>query len=99
MLIWSLRDLLQNQSLEIFLICIVVLYFPHNNTALFTCMMNVRHQTRQAFVTSFSLFCDRTGKFVNRPKNVRSPNTSQIQTFENNLWQTVDNYSTDAFFL
>ena len=33
MLTSSLQDLLQNQSLEIILICIVVLCFPHNSTA------------------------------------------------------------------
>ena len=51
----------------------------------FTCMMNVRDQTRQAFVTRICPFCDRTSKFVHRPHNIMSPNTSQIQTFQNNL--------------
>ena len=35
MLTWSFQGLLQNQSLETILICIVVLCFPHNNIACF----------------------------------------------------------------
>ena len=41
-----------------------------------TCMMNVRDQTRQAFVARFCPFCESTRKLVHRPQNVRSPNTS-----------------------
>ena len=34
---------------------------------LFTCMMNVRNQSIQAFVISFGPFCNRSYKFVHRP--------------------------------
>ena len=49
-------------------------------------MMNVRDQTRQAFVACFCPFRYSTSKLVHRPQNIKSPNTSQIQTFQNHLW-------------
>ena len=58
----------------------------------FTCMMNVKDQTRQAFVTRFCLFCDRTSKFVHRHQNIKSPNTSRIQTFQN-VWANCRQFS------
>ena len=69
--------------------------------SVFTCVMNVRDQTRQTFVTSFSPFRYRTSKFVHRPRNIKSPNTSQIQTFQNNLWancRSFNNWSIFFFF-
>ena len=74
-----------NQSLETILICIVVLCFPRDNIVKFTCVVNVTNQTSQAFVTSSGPFGDCSCEFVHRPYNIRSPNTSQIQTFQNNL--------------
>ena len=59
MLILSLRDPLQNQSLETIQVCIVV--------SVFTCVMNVRDQTRQAFATGSGPFCDSTSKFIHGP--------------------------------
>ena len=55
--------------------------------------MNVSDQTRQTFVTSLGPFCDRSSMFVHRPKNVRSPNTSQVQAFQNNLWAYLWQFS------
>ena len=68
MLTSSLRGLLQNRSLETILICIVVLCFPITILPAFTCVMNVRDQTRQTSVTSFCPFRYRTSKFVHRQK-------------------------------
>ena len=53
----------------------------------------------QASVTGFRPFCDRTNKFVHRPWNIRSPNTSQIQTFQNNLWANCRQFSYWLHFL
>ena len=54
MFILSLQDLLQNQSLETVPICTVFRIVSHRTIlAVFTCTMNVRDQTRQAFVTIF----------------------------------------------
>ena len=65
----------------------------------FTCMMNARDQMLQACVTSFSPWCDRPSKFVHRPRNVQFPNTSQIQTYHNNLWTTCRQFSCWLIFL
>ena len=46
-----------------------------------TCMMNVRNQSIQAFVTGHGPFGDRSCKFVHWPKNIRSSNTCQIHAF------------------
>ena len=79
MLTSSLQGLLRNQSLETILICNVVLCFPHKNIMpVFTCVMNVRDQTRQTFVTCFCSFRYRTSKFVHRPQNIKSTNTCKI---------------------
>ena len=51
----------------------------------FTCVMNARNQTSQTFVACSRPFCNRTIKFVHRPWNIRSINSSQIQAFQNNL--------------
>ena len=67
--------------------------------SVFTCRVNVRDQTRQAFVTCFCPFCCSTRKFVHRPQNVRSSNTSQIHTFENNLWPNCRQFSHWLIFL
>ena len=85
--------LLQNQSLEIIQACIVVLCSDITILSVLTCVMNVRDQTRQAFVASFCPFCDRTSKLVHGPQNIRSPNTNRIQTFENNLWADCRQFS------
>ena len=57
----------QNQNLEIFLICIFVLCFKHEKLFEYMCMMNVRDQTRQAFVARTCPFRDGTSKFVHGP--------------------------------
>ena len=41
----------------------------------FTCVMNVRHQSIQAFVKCFGPLCDRSCKFVHWPQNIRSSNS------------------------
>ena len=45
----------------------------------FTCVMNVWNQT--TFVTGFGPFCDRSCKFIHWPKNIRSSNSCQVETF------------------
>ena len=74
MLILTLQGLLQNQSLETILVCIVVLCFPHKNIVCIH-LYDERDQTRQACVTGFGPFCYRTRKLVHRPQNIKSPNT------------------------
>ena len=67
----------------------------------FTCMMNVHDQTRQAFVASFCPFCDRTSKFLHRPWNVNFTFSSQVLTFQNNVWancRQVSNWLIFIFF-
>ena len=54
--------------------------------SVFTCVMNIRHQSIQAFVTRFRPFCQSTCKLVHKPLNIGSTNTSQVKTFHNNLW-------------
>ena len=76
-LILKLRDPLQNESLERIQVYIAVLCFPHNSMSVFTCVMNVRDQTRQAFVTRFCPFRHRKSKVVQRPQNMRSPHHSE----------------------
>ena len=44
----------------------------------FTCVMNVRYQSIQAFVTGFGPFCNRSCKFVHWPQNIRSSNSCQV---------------------
>ena len=53
MFIMSLQSLLQNENLETNQIVIVVLYSHITKLPKFTCMMNVRDQTIQSFVTGF----------------------------------------------
>ena len=43
-----------------------------------TCVMDVRYQTIQAFVTGFGPFCNGSFKFVHWPWNIRSSNTCQV---------------------
>ena len=83
MLILSLQSLLQNPNLETKLVCIVVLYFPHNNIAGYhlydeckrSNASSVLSQDFVHFVTArASLFAD---------QKIWSPNTSEIQTFQN----------------
>ena len=56
-----------------------------------TCVMNVRYQSIQAFVTCCGPFRTWSCKFVHWPKNIRSSNKCQVQAFQNNLeaylWQ------------
>ena len=86
MLILSPRDLRQNLNAKTILICIVVLYSHMTILFEFTCVMNVWDHTCWAFVTGSGPFSDSTSSFVHGPYNIRSTNTGQIQTFENNLW-------------
>ena len=51
--------------------------------------MNVRYQSIQALVTCFGPFCDRSCKFVFSPKNIRSPNTCQIQALQKNNFESI----------
>ena len=57
----------------------------------FTCMMDVRYQTIQSFITGFGPFRNRSCKFVHWPENIMSSNTCQIQAFQKYLrgyfWQ------------
>ena len=57
----------------------------------FTCVMDVRYQSIQAFVTNFYPFCNRPRKFVHWPWNIGSSNTCQEKAFQNSLraciWQ------------
>ena len=85
------------RSLETNLVCIVVLRFHTTILPVFNCVMNVRGETRQTFVTSFCPLCDRTNKFVYLLSNVRSTNSCQIQSFQNNCEETLDNSPTDPF--
>ena len=56
-----------------------------------TCMMNVRDQTRQAFVTRFCPFCcDRTSKIVHRPQNISSPIRAKYRHFRTICEHTFD---------
>ena len=51
-----------------------------HNTILFifTCVMNVRDQSIQAFVTGFGPFCDWSCKFVHWPWNIGSSNVTDM---------------------
>ena len=49
--------------------------------SVFIYVMNVGNQTSEASVTSSCPFCDRSCNFVDRPENVKSSNSCQIQTF------------------
>ena len=51
----------------------------------FTCVMNVRNHSSQAFVTSSGPFGDCSCKFVYRPKNVKSINSCKIQASQDTL--------------
>ena len=64
MLTLSIQSLLQNQSLEIIQICIVVLCFLHDNGACIHMCDECRKSTVQTFITCFGPFRDRTSKFV-----------------------------------
>ena len=44
----------------------------------FICVMNVRHQAIQAFVTGFGPFCDRSCKFIHWPWSIRSSNSAKL---------------------
>ena len=88
MLILSLQGLLQNQSLETILVCIVVPYFHITILRVFTCMMNVRDQTRQAFLSRFCPFCDRTIKFVHRPQISGLPTRAKYRHFST-IWSKL----------
>ena len=55
----------------------------------FTCMMNVRGQTTQSFVTSFGPLCDRSCKFFHWPYNIRSSNKCQVH------FRTIGEYTFD----
>ena len=63
-LILSLLGLPQNQNLEPILICIVVHCFHVAILSEFTCVVNVRNQTSQPFVTSSGPFGHCSCKFV-----------------------------------
>ena len=93
MLILSLQGLLPNQNLERIHVCIVVWVSHLTLLLVLTSKKKAWDQTRQAFVTRLFPFCDRTSKFVHRPQNIRSPNTSQIQRFQNNLWANCGQFS------
>ena len=93
----SLQRLLQNQSPETILVCTVVLCFPHNNIA---CI----HMCDEFKKSNVPRVCHKilstlwTRKFVHRPQNIKSPNTRQIQTFQNNLWANCIHFSYWSYF-
>ena len=59
---------------------------PWQKLSVIMCVMNVRNQTSQAFVTSSCPFCNCSSKFVYGPKNVRSTSSCQVQAFPDYLW-------------
>ena len=99
MLISSLQGLLQNQNPETILICIVVLYFPHDNIVwIHMCdectrsnVPSVRHKVL-SILWPHEQVCSQT-------TNIRSPNTSQIQTFQKKLWTNCRQFSCWLIFL
>ena len=96
----SLQGLLQNQNVEnIILICIVVLCFPHAMLFEFTCVMNVRDQTRQAFVTRFCHFVTARASLFTDHKISSLPISAKYEHFRTICEQTADNSPTDPFFL
>ena len=78
MLILSLQGLPQNQNLERILICIVVLCFPRSNIV----WIHVCDECTRSNALNVR---DCTSKFVHG-SYIRSSNTSQEKTFQNNLW-------------
>ena len=63
--ILNLQDLPRSQSPETVPICIAWKYFPHDNiVCTHLCVMNIRNQSIQAFVTGFGPFCYGTCKLV-----------------------------------
>ena len=46
----------------------------------------------------FCPFCDHMSKFIHRPQNIRSPNTSQTQTFHSKLWANCWQFSNWSYF-
>ena len=97
MLILNLQCLLQNQSLETTQVCIVVLCFRITILPEFTCVMNVRYQTRQAFVTRFGPFVKAHASLFTDNKISSLPIRAKYRHFRTICEQTVDNSPTDSF--
>ena len=85
--ILSPQDLLQNRSLETVPACIVLQYYHIAILFVFTCVMNVRYQSIQSFVTSFGPFRNRSCKFIHWEYQVFQyvPSTSISEQFERML--------------
>ena len=98
MLTWNLTGLLQNQSLETILICIVVC-FPRNNIAWIhmcdECKRSNAKRLSQAFVhfvtARASLFTD------HKISGSTIPTCAKIEIFQNICAQTVDKSPADSF--
>ena len=97
MLILSLRDLLQNQNLEIILVYNVVLHFTHNNiVGIHLCdectrssVPSICHK-RSSILWPHEQVCSQTIKYL-------PTNTSKYRHFWTICEQTVDNCPTDSF--
>ena len=100
MLILSLPGLLQNQSLETIQVCIVVLCFPRNNIAgLHLCDECTKSNAPNVCHKISSTLWPHEQVFFHRPQDIRSSNTTQIQTFGNNLWTNLWHFSDRSHFL
>ena len=93
-----LQDLRQNQSPETVPTCIVMQCFPHDKLFEFFCVMNVRDQTRQTFVTSFvHLVTARASLFTVHKVSGLPKIRATYRYFRTICEQTVDNSPTDPF--
>ena len=81
-LILKLPSLQQNRRLETVPTCIVEMYYPHDNIV----DSHVCDKCRKSNELSGSCpLSDWSSKFVYGPKNVKSPNSCQIQAFQDHL--------------
>ena len=65
----------------------------------FICVMNVRNQCCKSSVACLSPFCDCSRKLVDRPQNVKSTTSCQVQAFQDNLWANFWQFSNWFEFL
>ena len=93
--ILSLQGLPQSQSLETILICIVVLCYQHDNIAEFTCVMNVRDQTRQRLSQDFVHFVTARASLFTDHKIASLPIRAKYRHFRTICEQIFDNSPTD----
>ena len=98
MLILSFQSLLQNQSLEIILVCIVVQCFPLYNIARIHLYHECMRTNAPSACHKLWSICDRTSKFIDWTQNIKFTNTIQTQTCQNNLRANCKQFSNWLMF-